>query len=141
MKRSTHGLNLIHSSTNGQQGFTLIELIMVIVLLGLLAVVAVPKYQDMKTDAAVAQADGVFGAAQGAAAISFANNLVNSTGTVVDTGAHLLAAMDSTPEGWTADDAATPKNINATINGVNYNIKITTAESTSAKAVLTADWH
>lgn len=65
MKSSTHGLSLIHSQENGQKGFTLIELIMVIVLLGLLAVVAVPKYQDMKTDAAEAQADGVFGAAQG----------------------------------------------------------------------------
>ncbi|MBU1708803.1 MAG: prepilin-type N-terminal cleavage/methylation domain-containing protein, partial [Proteobacteria bacterium] len=32
---------------NSQKGFTLIELIMVIVILGVLAVVAVPKYQDL----------------------------------------------------------------------------------------------
>ena len=137
----TPSLKFINSQAAGQKGFTLIELIMVIVLLGLLAVVAVPKYQDMKSDAAEAQADGVFGAAQGAAAINFANNLVNSTGTLVNSGANLLAAMDSTPEGWAADDTATPKNINATINGTNYKIQITTAETTTAKAVLTADWH
>ncbi|MBU0730700.1 MAG: prepilin-type N-terminal cleavage/methylation domain-containing protein, partial [Proteobacteria bacterium] len=35
---------------NSQKGFTLIELIMVIVILGVLAVVAVPKYQDLSTE-------------------------------------------------------------------------------------------
>ncbi len=41
---------------SNQGGFTLIELIMVIVILGLLSVVAIPKYVDMRTQAAVAAA-------------------------------------------------------------------------------------
>lgn len=35
-----------------QSGFTLIELVMVIVILGVLAAIAIPKFVDLKTDAA-----------------------------------------------------------------------------------------
>lgn len=55
-----------------QNGFTLIELVMVIVILGVLAAVAMPKFIDLKSDAQRASVAGVAGAASSAAAINYA---------------------------------------------------------------------
>ena len=62
-----------------EAGFTLIELVIVIVILGILAAVAIPKYEDMREQARVASIKGQLGAIRSAVAIQYARNALNGS--------------------------------------------------------------
>mgnify|MGYP001582377715 CR=1 FL=1 len=58
-----------------QAGFTLIELVIVIVILGILAAAALPRFSDLSTDARVAAINGLAGSLRSAASIAKATQL------------------------------------------------------------------
>lgn len=60
-----------------QSGFTLIELVAVIVLLGILAVTALPRFINLQADARIAVLDGLSGAMNGAMAQSYSKALID----------------------------------------------------------------
>jgi prepilin-type N-terminal cleavage/methylation domain-containing protein len=64
-----------------ESGFTLIELVIVIVILGILASVAIPKYEDMREQARVATMKGQLGSIRSAIAIQYARNALNGSAT------------------------------------------------------------
>jgi|SRR3990172_1305626 len=57
-----------------EKGFTLIEIVMVIVLLGILAAVAIPRYLDLTATAKTNASLAVKGATNAAFAIAYANH-------------------------------------------------------------------
>lgn len=62
-----------------KNGFTLIELIMVIVILGILASVAIPKYYDLLTEAEISAEKGVVGGVRAGIMTYYANACATAT--------------------------------------------------------------
>ncbi|MFT6905236.1 MAG: MSHA pilin protein MshA [Oleiphilaceae bacterium] len=61
-----------------QAGFTLIELVMVIVILGILSAFALPRFADLGSDARAASLQGAIGSVKSASSIAHADALVNN---------------------------------------------------------------
>lgn len=66
----------IKQSRKNIQGFTLIELVVVIVILGVLAATVAPKFIDLTADANTATLEAVKGSLEGASALVYSKSIV-----------------------------------------------------------------
>ena len=66
----------LNNLTNKQQGFTLIELVVVIVILGILAVTAAPRFIDIQDDAETATLNAIKGSIESVKALTHSKSLI-----------------------------------------------------------------
>jgi MSHA pilin protein MshA len=86
---------------NKQSGFTLVELVVVIVVLGLLAATALPKFINVTNNARVASLQGIAGGLRSAASLAQSQYVLNGVNTAV------TVTMGATPVAVLSESANT----------------------------------
>lgn len=98
----------------GKKGFTLIEIVMVIVLLAIIAAFAYPKYIDLRDDAHKAADQGIIGSWRAGVHIYFAKNKTFPSSQTDLEG----CLAEGLPAGWSIAAGSSPYEFRITCNGL-----------------------
>lgn len=115
-------LNVVH---NVQKGFTLIELMIVVAIIGILAALAIPAYSDYTLRAKVSEAATLSGSAKTAVDIYYSENgnVTNLTGNVTNN--HVTLSLENST-------SYTSKYVDSVAVGANGVVTVTMQDATSS---------
>jgi len=116
---------------NKQQGFTLIELVIVIIVLGILAATAIPKFINLSSDARIASLKGMEGAMRSGTNLIYSKAVITNQDDGDKPSANIDGLVIQLHSGYPVGNW---------INGIRYIVNLDTVYFSSSTAVCDADW-